>query len=386
MPVVTSHQNIPASPLAGHRLRRAEAALHEREISFTALAKVAPVGIMRCDAAGRCNYVNDRWTAITGLTIDQAIGDGWQHCLHPEDRATVCEHWRQLRDDDELFREEYRVLRPEGAVRWVLAEGTGLRAYSGESLGFIRALTDITAHRQLEAELIAGRAELEKRVRERTADLEAEMHERERLARQISGIKRSERQRFSHDLHDGLGQCLTGILFRALALQRDLQSGHSGQAANAGRIAELVNDAINQAHDISRGIQPVPDRPDGLVCALKELTEQLRNTEVAECDFHCPQAVPMENHDAATHLYRIAQEALNNAIKHSGVKRMIVQLEPCLLLVRDDGRGFDGENSSAGRGLSIMRHRARLIGGSLHLRSLPGNGTTVECTFPVVLA
>ncbi|MGI8437226.1 MAG: PAS domain-containing sensor histidine kinase [Chthoniobacterales bacterium] len=380
---MTAHEN---TPLEDHRLRLAEAALHEREISFTALAKVAPVGIMRCDPAGRCNYVNDRWTAITGLTIDQAIGDGWQRSIHPEDRATVCEHWRQLRDDDQLFREEYRVLRPEGTERWVLAEGTDLRAYSGEPLGFIRALTDITAHRQLEAELIASRAELEKRVRERTADLEAEMHERERLARQISGIKRSERQRFSQDLHDGLGQCLTGILFRALALQRDLQAGQSGQVENASKIADLVNDAINQAHDISRGIQPVPLRPDGLVCALQGLTERLRNSEMAECDFHCPQAVPMESHDAATHLYRIAQEALNNAIKHSGVKKMTVRLQPRLLIVRDDGCGFDGENSSVGRGLDIMRHRARLIGASLRLRSAPGGGTTVECAFPALPA
>ena len=377
---MTAHET---TPLEDHRLQAAEAALHEREISFTALARVAPVGIMRSDPAGRCNYVNDRWTAITGLTIDQAIGDGWQRCIHPEDRATVCEHWRQLRDDDQLFREEYRVLRPEGTERWVLAEGTDLRAYSGEPLGFIRVLTDITAHRQLEAELSASRAELENRVRERTAALEAEMQERESLARQISGIKRSERQRFSQDLHDGLGQCLTGILFRTLALQRHLQASHSGQAKNASKIAELVNDAINRAHDISRGIQPVPPSPDGLVCALQGLTERLRSSELAECDFHCPQAVPVESHDAATHLYRIAQEALNNAIKHSGAKKMTVQLQPRLLTVRDNGCGFDGENSSVGRGLHIMRHRARLIGASLHLRSVPGSGTTVECAFPL---
>lgn len=368
-------------PVDGH-LHRTEEALHEREITFTALARVAPVGIMRFDAFGRCNYVNERWTAITGLTIDGAIGDGWQRVVHPGDRAAVCERWRKLRDADELFREEYRVCRLDGAVRWVLAEGVGLRAYSGESLGFIRALTDITIHRQLEAELTAARAELEERVRERTADLEAEMQTREKLERQVLEIREHERRRFSDDLHDGLGQALTGILFHALALQRDLQSGRLGHAATASKIAELVNNAINQAHNIARGIQPVSARPEGLATALEELTEHLRNAEIADCVFHCDEPVDLHDHDKSTHLYRIAQEALHNAIKHSGVKKMTLRLGPGLLAVRDEGCGFaDDATTRGGRGLDIMRYRAHLIGATLNLRSVPGNGTTVECIY-----
>ena len=69
-------------------------------------------------------------SAMTGLTIDEAIGDGWQRAIHPDDRAEVCERWRQLREADELFLEEYRVCRPDGVVRWMLAEGVGLHAYS----------------------------------------------------------------------------------------------------------------------------------------------------------------------------------------------------------------------------------------------------------------
>lgn len=368
---------------AERRLHRTEAALHEREISFTALARVAPVGIMRFDASGRCNYVNDRWTAITGLTIDEAIGDGWQRAIYPDDRAAVCERWRQLRDADELFLEEYRVCRPDGGVRWVLAEGVGLRAYSGESLGFIRALTDITAHRQLEAELKSIRAELEERVRARTADLEGEMQERARLEKEVLETKEHEQRRFSHDLHDGLGQSLTGILFHGLALQRDLESESSPHTTQASKIAGLVNDAINQAHNIARGVQPVPARPDGLVCALEELVQQLRDAGMAECTFRCEKPVDIYEHDTATHLYRIAQEALTNAIKHSGTNKVALELEPGLLLVRDEGCGLTaGAEKHGGRGLDIMRHRARLIGATLHFRSTPGSGTTVECAFP----
>ncbi|HEY2799862.1 MAG TPA: PAS domain-containing sensor histidine kinase [Chthoniobacterales bacterium] len=365
------------------RLHRTEAALHERETSFIALARIAPVGIMRFDASGRCNYVNDRWTAITGLTIDEAIGDGWQRVVYPDDRAAVCEHWRQLRDADELFLEEYRICRRDGAVRWVLAEGVGLRAYSGESLGFIRALTDISTHRQLEAELKTIRAELEERVRLRTADLEAEMQAREKLEKQILEIREDERRRFSHDLHDGLGQSLTGILFHTLALQRDLEREYSTHTGKASKIGELVNNAINQAHNIARGVQPVPVRPDGLFCALQELAERLRQSKVADCVFHCAKPVHVPDHDIATHLYRIAQEAVTNAIKHSGKRKVTLRLEPDLLLVRDDGRGFPEEAiPGPGRGLNIMRHRARLIGATLKIRSTPGSGTTIECIFP----
>lgn len=369
-----------------HRLHRAEEALREREIAFAALAKVAPVGIMRFDAHGRCNYVNDRWTAITGLTIDGAIGTGWQRAVHPEDRAVVCERWRQMRDADDLFREEYRVCRADGSVRWVLAEGAALRAYSGEPLGFIRAVTDITRHRELEGDLSAAREELEERVRERTVDLETEMVERQRLEKEVLQIKENEQRRFSRDLHDGLGQSLTGILFHALALERDLRSEQLPFASMASKIAELVDQAINQAHDLARGIDPVPLRPDGLVCALRELVQARCHAQPIQCLFHCDEPVLVADSDVATHLYRIAQEAMTNALKHSRASQLAVRFEQrgasVILTISDDGIGLSRpQNATGGRGLNIMKHRARLIGAALSIETRPGSGTTVQCVF-----
>lgn len=366
-------------------LHPTEQALRDREITFAALAKVAPVGIMRFDARGRCNYVNDRWTLITGLTVDEAIGEGWVRAIHPDDRAGIAEHWGKMRDFAESFREEYRVCRRDGGVRWVMAEGAALRAYSGEALGFIRAVSDITVHRRLEAELTQAREELEERVRQRTADLLEEMGEREKLEKEVLQAKESEQRRFSQDLHDGLGQSLTGILFRALALQRELEAKRSSHATAAAKIAELVNDAMNQAHDLARGIQPVPLHRDGLVCALRELT-QTCSTQPTRCIFECPDAIQFSDHEAAVHLYRIAQEALNNALKHSHATTTTLRLERratgCAIVVRDDGRGFSAHGDGPrGRGLHIMRHRARLIGARLNLRSSVGQGTVVECIF-----
>jgi PAS domain S-box-containing protein len=369
-----------------HRLHRAEEALREREITFSALAKVAPVGIMRFDADGRCNYVNDRWSAITGLSIDEAIGDGWKNAIHPADRAAVLESWRGMRDPDKIFREEYRIVRTDGTIRWILAEGAALRSYSREPLGFIRTVTDITRHRELEGELTAAREKLEQRVKERTADLETEMSERQKLEKRVLELKDNEHRRFSQDLHDGLGQCLTGLLFHVLALERDLTVDRSSFAPAASKIAALVNQSINQAHDLARGIDPVPLRPDGLMSALGELVRELCDASPTKCSFQCDEPILLEDNALATHLYRIAQEAISNAIKHSKASQVTVRLEKLpkcsALVVTDDGVGISKrQNNRGGRGLNIIKHRARLIDAALDVKSTLGRGTTVRCEF-----
>lgn len=366
------------------KLDQAEQALHEREIAFAALARVAPVGLMRFDARGRCNYVNDRWSELSSLTIDEAVGDGWVRAIHIEDRAAVAYRWASLRERDEVFREEYRLCRKGGTVRWVLAEGAALRSYGGELLGFIRTVVDISRHRELEAELLAARAELEQRVRERTADLEAEMSERQRLEKEVLQAKENEQRRFSRDLHDGLGQCLTGVLFHALALERDLSARQSSFAPSAAKIAELVDGAINQAQDLARGIYPVPLRPDGLVSALRDLVSATCEAHPVRCSFECNEPVLIDDVDVATHLYRIAQEAITNAIKHSGGSSLTVRIEEhpteLVLSIIDDGVGLS-EEAKHGRGLNIMKHRARLVGAQFEVEAAPDRGTTVRCVF-----
>jgi PAS domain S-box-containing protein len=365
-----------------HRLDQAEQALREREVAFAALAKVAPVGLMRFDAEGRCNYVNDRWSELSGLTIDEAIGEGWLQAVHIEDRASVAYRWASIRERDVPFREEYRVGGKGRVVHWVLAEGSALRGYDGELLGFIRTLVDITRHRELEAELLAAREDLEQRVKERTADLEAEMSERQRLEKEVLQAKENEQRRFSRDLHDGLGQCLTGVLFHALALERDLSGEGSSSSASAAKIAELVDGAINQAHDLARGIYPVPLRPDGLICALRDLVATICEAHPVRCSFECDEPVLVDDVEIATHLYRIGQEAITNAIKHSKGSNLIVRVEQCrttiTLCVSDDGVGLS-QHETNGRGLNIMKHRARLLGASLHIEGAPDGGTTVRC-------
>jgi len=363
-----------------------EQSLHEREISFSALARIAPVGILRFDAVGRCNYANERWCQMTGFTIDEAIGEGWIEAIHVEDRANIVSQWSAMRRKNEPFREEYRLRAKDGSIRWVAGEGAALRGYSGEALGFIRAVTDITPHRQLEEQLVAARQALEQRVRERTAKLRAEIAERQKLEKQVLEARDQEQTRFSQDLHDGLGQYLVGIEFRLSALQQDLQAAQSALAADAGEVLALVKEASRQAHDLARGVNPVPLRPDGLFLALQDLVEKQCRSTKTRCSFECDEPVHVDDNAVATHLYRIAQEAITNAIKYSGAATITVQLRNlgnvAELAVRDDGKGFEPANQTHnGRGLNIIRHRARLIDATVEIISQSGAGSIVRCTF-----
>jgi signal transduction histidine kinase len=214
------------------------------------------------------------------------------------------------------------------------------------------------------------------------------MTERQKLEKQVLELKDSEQTRFSQDLHDGLGQYLTGILFRSLALQRVLEAEDSTHASQAAKISELVNEAINQAHGLARGIAPVPLRPEGLISALQKLVKDSCHSDMISCKFECEEPVYFEDNTIATHVYRIAQEAITNAIKHSRASVIVLRVQRltdvCELAVQDDGDGFPPANVPIeGRGLNIMKHRARLIGGEFEVRPVTPRGTAVICRFPL---
>jgi signal transduction histidine kinase len=216
--------------------------------------------------------------------------------------------------------------------------------------------------------------------------LEAQIAERQKLEKQVFEVRDQEQRRFSQDLHDGLGQYLIGIEFRISALQQDLEATNSPLAVDAAEVLALLKDASRQAHDLARGVHPVPLRPDGLVIALQELVEKLCHSTRAHCVFECEEPVHIDNNATATHLYRIAQEAITNAIKHADASTIVVRLrnlgDTAELTVADDGAGFQADNQpTGGRGLNIMRHRARLIDASLEIGSGPTGGTLVRCTF-----
>lgn len=256
------------------------------------------------------------------------------------------------------------------------------------------ALAAVVASRERTMqELERARGELEERVRQRTLDLTRaneslrdQILERLRLEMELLDAGERERQRLGRDLHDDLGQLLTGIGFLSSAVEEKLSSQARPETRAVKEIRGLVQEAIAKTRVLSLGLTPVSLGPGGLRAALRELADATERTFDVACTFACDEGITVPRAAAATNLYRIAQEAISNAVRHGGCRaiELAMALEDgrLRLTIQDDGAGlatrFEGRE---GLGLGIMRHRAALLGGTLEVRS-DVEGTIVVCSVP----
>ncbi|HWI60148.1 MAG TPA: ATP-binding protein, partial [Bacillota bacterium] len=211
--------------------------------------------------------------------------------------------------------------------------------------------------------------------------------ERKRLEKEILEISDRERQRIGQDLHDGLCQHLAGIELMSQVLEQKLAAKSKTDAARAGDIARHVREAISQTRSLARGLSPVTLEVEGLTSALQELAATTEKLFGVSCRCECPSTVPVPAPAVATHLYRIVQEAVSNAIKHGKATHITILLEllgeHTVLTVTDNGRGLaPGFAKSGGMGLRIMQYRAGMIGATVAVEPHPGGGTQVICSVP----
>ena len=261
-------------------------------------------------------------------------------------------------DEPELF------LRPPGSPDglWIAATGRPLRDRTGNITGGVLVLSDINSRKQLEREI-------------------AEAGDRER-------------RRLGEDLHDGLCQHLVSTAFATRKLATRLGDRSPAEAADAVAIAELLSESIAQARNVARGLYIVPPEAGGLASALDELAAQARVRHAIHCEFHENNSSPALDEMVATNLFRIAQEAVANAAKHSGATQISITLSfeehQLCLAVADNGcgigsvsRGSPVETNArrtSGLGLRMMSHRARMIGASFDVAPGPSGGTLIRCT------
>jgi signal transduction histidine kinase len=241
---------------------------------------------------------------------------------------------------------------PEGL--WLTATGRPLIDEHGRIQGGVVVYTDLSARKQME--------------------------------RQVAEISDREQRRIGQDLHDTLCQQLVSISFATELLREKLEHQKRPEAIQAGHIAEMVNDGISQARHLARGFYPVRLEVEGLASALEELAETTQARDQVSCQFLCEEQILIHDTVAGNNLYRIAQEAINNALKHGHCKSISIGLgavdEEVILTVKDDGVGFpDGKEVGPGMGLHIMNYRAKMIGASLDIRRGAGGGTIVICSF-----
>ena len=239
----------------------------------------------------------------------------------------------------------------------------------------------------LVASLSSLQRELEARVTQRTLALTEEMAERERLEKELLETSEREQRRIGHDLHDSLGQHLTGTALAGQVLEEKLARQSLPEATDARRVVTLVEEAIELTRSLARGLHPVTLEDSGLTPAFEELAAIIEERFQISCRCECAREVFIGDIAVATHLYRIAQESISNAIKHGRARHILLRLEASdrsvTLTVQDDGRGLPPDWShSQGLGLRIMAHRATMIGAQFDIGPAPAGGTRVTCALP----
>ena len=338
---------------------RAEENVRCNEAALARAQEIAHVGSysISLDGSG-----GDPWSAETFriLGLDPTHGtlsreDYIRKIVHPDDRARVLEALRKSVAHAVPHNIEYRIVRPDGSLRHIHDLAEPVLGSENKVVEFIGTFHDVTERKELEA-----------------ASTSAAEQERGRIAR---------------ELHDGLGQQLGGAIFLTNLLLRDLEERGAAEAGRARQVQTVIEKAVADAREIAHGLYPVPPELDGLMTALENLTERVTRYCRIECRFDLDSAVLLDDIVAASHLYRLAQEAVNNAVKHSGAQRIDVRLaardNQVELTVRDNGKGLSATGCPLrGQGMQTMRHRAQMLGGRLTVENAAGGGTLVRCIAP----
>lgn len=336
---------------------RTKQALQISEAKAQAILETTVDGIITIDARGHIESFNEAAEDIFGYEAREVIGENVR-ILMPDPYSE--EHDSYIQSYHDTGRRQ---------IIGIGREVTGQRK-DGSTFPMDLAVSEVQRH-----------------DRTTFTGIVRDISERRRLEKEILSISEQERRRIGQDLHDGLGQMLTGtgLLLKNMA-DRLKKEGHP-MADDAAEITDLVRDADQYARDLARGLTPVDLEASGLSEALRRLADNAKRLFDVSCSFEETGTTLVHNSQAATHLYRIAQEAVTNAVRHGNAEHLRLILagsdRQVRLRIQDDGSGFDDAAAqNGGMGLSIMKYRARIMGGTFDVNSTLGEGATVTCTLP----
>ena len=325
--------------------------MRESEARYRGLLEVSPDAIYLCHEF-RISYINSAGLRLFGAARpEQLLGKTSFDLYHPDFCHLTDQRIRQaLEQRRPLPIIEEKIVRLDGLVRDVEVAACPFAERGGVSMQVV--LHDITDRRLLE--------------------------------RGILTAVEQEQERMGRDLHDGLCQLLSAAKYKASLVERKLARGTVVHPSEAGAVERQLNEAIQQAYSLARGLSPVKLVARGLMSALEELAASVQSAFQVRCICDFSEPLALGDHTVANHLYRIAQEAIQNAVKHGKARNILVKLKKVRdgieLGVENDGVGFPRKTESkGGMGLSNMKARAGIIGAALDIRRGKGGGTVVAC-------
>ena len=342
--------------------KQSELALRESEQRFRLVANTAPVMVWMSGPDKLCNYFNQQWLDFTGRPLEAELGDGWTKGVHPDDLNVYLETYKRAFDQQEPFDMQYRLRRRDGQYRWIQDKGVPRFEPDGSFAGYIGSCNDVT-DRELAADLLGS------------------------LGRRLIEAHEQERAWIARELHDDINQRLALL---AIELEKWRQSG-----PQSVDFSDHVEQARKHVFDISKDIQALSHRLHsskleylGITTAAKSFCRELSDQHNVRIDFShsdIPRNLPS---DVSLALFRVLQEALQNAVKHSHAQDFKVELRgtpgEIYLTVTDEGTGFDPVEAMGSRGLGLisMRERLQLANGSMSIESAPGQGTIIRARVP----
>lgn len=333
--------------------------LQEREAQINAFMKNVPCAVFMKDLAGRYLYVNETCAAVFHRRPDEIMGRTDAELLAGGAAAKA----RHL--DQQVIQQNHSLETTDA-----YPGGQGAQSTQGTQYWLTNRFPICDPGGR--AIMIGGAA--------------INITETRRLEREIQEVSEREKRRIGQDLHDGLGQYLTGIACMVKVVEQKLTRHERVEAGDVQKITTMVNETISQARDLARGLCPVELEINGLQAALQELADGVTRT-VARCQLEAPTFTRVYDNAAAVHLYRIAQEAVNNAIKHGRARNIVITLRTAPnqveLIVEDDGVGLPKSSAkTSGMGLRVMKYRAAMIGAAITVGPGRDCGTQVHCVMP----